>query len=72
MDKFDFKTPKTAQSKRLISWTGQTLSILKKCLIRQREENLALMKINVCNRLVFTREYAPLSDLHTQMIFLIQ
>lgn len=50
-----FQTPKTKDSKRLISLDTQTLSLLKKWRIRQMEENLAYRERNAENNIVFTR-----------------
>lgn len=53
---YHFQTPKTGQSRRVISLDILTLSLLKKWRIRQKEENLATMNDNGSNNLLFTRE----------------
>ncbi|MBT2735330.1 site-specific integrase [Bacillus sp. ISL-7] len=51
-----FQTPKTKNSKRLISLDDKTLALLKKWRICQMEEDFANGIINGGNNLVFTRE----------------
>jgi integrase len=53
---FIFQTPKTRESKRLISLDPKTLALLKKWRIRQKEESLAIMKVNDNNNMVFNRD----------------
>lgn len=50
-----FQTPKTRDSKRLISLDTQTLTLLKKWRISQMEENLAYPDWKRDNNIVFTR-----------------
>ncbi|MFJ7995473.1 tyrosine-type recombinase/integrase [Peribacillus frigoritolerans] len=50
-----FQTPKTRDSKRLISLDRKTLALLKKWRISQTEEDFANGKLNGGNNLVFTR-----------------
>ncbi|QGQ44027.1 site-specific integrase [Metabacillus sediminilitoris] len=49
------QTPKTRDSKRLISLDTQSLSLLKKWRIIQMEENLAFGSRNANNNIIFTR-----------------
>lgn len=51
-----FQTPKTKDSKRLISLDNKTIALLKKWRISQMEDGFANGKINGSNNLVFTRE----------------
>lgn len=51
-----FQTPKTKESKRLISLDTQTLALLKKWHINQKEEGLAQGTVNSGNNIVFTRD----------------
>jgi len=53
---FILQTPKTKESKRLISLDSKTLSLLKKWRIRQKESNLAAMNYIDDNNMVFTRD----------------
>lgn len=54
--KFIIQTPKTKESKRLISLDNQTLILLKKWRVRQKEMNLATLGIFDDNNMVFTRD----------------
>ncbi|WP_147535657.1 tyrosine-type recombinase/integrase [Bacillus marasmi] len=51
-----FQTPKTKESKRLISLDTQTLTLLKKWRISQIKEELAHGETNSGNNVVFTRD----------------
>jgi integrase len=51
-----FQTPKTKESKRLISLDTQTLALLKKWRISQMKEDLAHGETNSTNNVVFTRD----------------
>ncbi|MFP7300107.1 tyrosine-type recombinase/integrase [Neobacillus niacini] len=54
--KFIIQTPKTKESKRLISLDPKTLSLLKKWRIRQREANMAIKNTIDNGNIAFTRE----------------
>jgi integrase len=54
--KFLIQTPKTKESRRLISLDTKTLSSLKKWRIRQIEANLAMVSTGEDNKMVFTRD----------------
>jgi integrase len=53
---FIIQTPKTKESKRLISLDPKTLSLLKKWRIRQKEANMVVMNTIDNNNMAFTRE----------------
>lgn len=55
-DEFIFQTPKTKESRRLISLDTKTLFLLKKWRIRQMEADLANAIKDDDNKIVFTRD----------------